>query len=382
MELVTVAWLAIVAGVAGVAYPYVGYPALLALIAGPRERPTEDEFTEWPAVTMVVAAHNEAGVIEAKLANTAAIDYPGQFDCLVVSDSTDETDDVVRSHGGERVRLLELSERRGKSHALNRAVDATDSDILVFSDANTMYEADAVRHLVGPLVDSAVGCTTGQLRLTDPGGETSESAYWRYELWLRRLEARFGTTVSINGGCLALRRADFEPLPENALTDDFVVALQQLAAHRRVVYVPEARTTEETTGGLWSEFDRRVRIGAGNYQTLGWFAGTLHPRYGITAVQFLSHKVCRWLVPGLLLAIVGLTAGLVLVAPSTAAVALAAVELSAAAVALVGAASSRARRLAAFRLPAYVLVMQLAFAVGFVRFLRGPTTDIWGSTRS
>lgn len=382
MVIEVVLWGGVVCCLLAVGYTYLGYPLLLTAVTRGREPPGYETAEEWPSVAMVIAAHNEETVISKKLENVAATDYPGPFECMVVSDSTDGTDDVVREQGGQRVSLLSLSERRGKSYALNQAVARTDADVIVFSDANTMYEPDAVRELVAPFGDSGVGCTTGRLTLYDSAGETAESGYWRYELLLRRMESRLGTTVGINGGVLAIRREDYDPLPESALTDDFVVAVRQLVAGQRVVYVPSATAAEETTGGLWTEFDRRVRIGTGNYQTLAWYPALLSPSKGIVALQYVSHKVLRWVAPGILLSLMALSLALVAVSGSIPAVGLLGLELFGGGLALLGSASERARRTAVVRYPAYFLVMNLAFAVGFVRFLAGPSVDVWKATRS
>lgn len=391
---------ALVAGLTTLVYTYVGYPLLLAVLsvvdgsdssdddpgtrrdADPPDADADaDAFA--PSVTMVVAAHNEEDVVEEKLDNTRAIEYDGAFECIVVSDSTDRTDDLVRRHAGPDTRLLALDERRGKSHALNRAVEEADGDVLVFSDANTMYEPDAVAELVAPLADDSVGCTTGSLRLVDEEGSTTESAYWKYELTIRKLESKLGTTVSVNGGMLALRREEYRHLPEQALADDLVVALQQAAAGRRVVFAEDARGTERTTGDLWSEYDRRVRIGAGNYQALAWFRELLDPRNGVVALEFASHKALRWCMPAVLLATLVANVTVVVLAPSAPAAALLGAQLSCYGLAGVGMASERARSSSSLvALPAYFLSMNLAFAAGFRKFLSGPGVEVWKSTRS
>lgn len=382
---VALAAVVLVVGLALLAYEFVGYPLVLLALAlagvGPDDPLPGPSPRYRPSVTMVVPAHNEAAVIERKLANVAATEYGGPFECLVVSDSTDGTDALVDEHAGPNTRLLSLPERRGKSAAVNAAVEAASGDVLVFSDANTMYDPDALARLVAPLADPAVGCVTGRLDLADESGRTTEGAYWRYELALRRLEARLGTTVSVNGGVLALRRDEFEPLPERALTDDHVLALRRALAGRRVVYAPDARATERPAGDLRGEYDRRVRIGAGNYQVLGWFRGLLDPRRGVVALQFASHKALRWLTPAVLAAVLAATLALLVLAPSPAVLAVAAAQGGCYAVALVGLASARARRHPLVAAPAYFLAMNLGFVAGFLAYLAGPTVRVWKPTR-
>ncbi|WP_435156884.1 glycosyltransferase family 2 protein [Haladaptatus sp. DFWS20] len=342
----------------------------------------EENYPDFrPSVTMIVAAHNEESIMQEKLENTRAIEYDGQFDCIIVSDSTDKTDTIVEQHAGTRTRLLSLEERRGKSYALNQAVAEATGDVLVFSDANTMYDSDAIIELVAPLADDAVGLTTGSLRLVDAEGKSTESSYWKYELGIRKLESKLGTTVSANGGMLALRRNNFDQIPEAALTDDFIVVLQQAMSGRRIVFVDSAKATEETTGNLWQEYRRRIRIGAGNYQSLVWYRSLLSPRHGLIAFEFFSHKVCRWCLPAVLLLVLLSNAVLATLIPSFLATTLLVGQLACYGAAVVGMASPRARSSALFGIPAYFLSMNLAFASGFVRFLSGTSIDIWTSTR-
>lgn len=402
--------LAFLAGLAALVYTYVGYPLLLVVLTVVQDSNARDDLATCRAdstnsnstpsdasttmstlhdaaestqsVTMVVAAHNEEDVIEEKLENTRAIEYNGEFECIIVSDSTDRTDALVERHAGPSTRLLTLDERRGKSHALNRAVKKANGDVFVFSDANTMYEPDAVSELVAPLADESVGCTTGSLQLVDEDGSTTESAYWRYELKIRKLESQLGTTVSVNGGMLALRSEDYQHIPEQAFADDLIVALQQAAAGRRIVFAEDARGTEQTTGDLWNEYDRRVRIGAGNYQVLTWFHELLDPRNGVVALEFASHKALRWCMPAILLAVLVANVTIVLLAPSASTTALLGAQLACYGLAGVGMADERARSASALiSLPAYFLSMNLAFAVGFRKFLSGPSIDDWKSTR-
>jgi len=380
--LAALCWALLLGGLALLGYTYLGYPVLLTGLGhlSASSRPSSVEEGDPPSVTMLVPVHNEAGVIERKVENTRAIEYPGQFECLFVSDSTDETDALLRESIGPSMDLLALEERRGKSHAINRGLEEVDSEVVVFSDANTMYEPDAVTELVGPLADPDVGCVTGRLRLVDAAGETAESAYWRYELRLRALESRLGSTVSVNGGLMALRRADVDPLPESALTDDQVLALRQLRAGRSVVYQPDAVATETTTGSLAAEFDRRVRIGAGNYQTLAWFADLLDPRRGFVAVSFFSHKVLRWVAPWLLVLVLAASVALVAVEGGPVPLAVLALQVACYAAALLGLGSATARQIRPIRVPAYFFSMNVALGVGCLHFLRGPTTSIWTET--
>lgn len=364
-------------------YTYIGYPLLLVILTRFVRYEAQADESYTPSVSMIVAANNEEAIIKQKLENVRKTAYEGAFECIVVSDSTDNTDALTERYSDERTRLISLAERRGKSHAINRAVNQATGSVLVLSDANTMYDANAISELVRPLADRSVGCTTGKIRLVDDCGDTTESAYWRYELWLRWLESLLGSTVSTNGGMVALRRGEFASLPESALSDDLVLTLGRIADGRRVVYVPEALATESTTGDLWSEYRRRVRIGAGNYQALFWFKGLLNPMRtrNFDVLEFLSHKVLRWAVPAILPIVLLSNLWIVMEVSDTPFLGLFGVQLVCYSLALIGMFSSRARESRIIRIPAYFLVMNVAFAVGFRSFLDGPSIDIWQSTR-
>lgn len=360
-------------------YGYIGYPILLVGLS-PRLDSEDDVAAAetWnPSVAMIVPVYNEADVIVEKIRNTSNITYSGSFECIIVSDSNDRTDDLVKDHQDDNTRLIQLSTRRGKSHAINTAVEAVDTDVLVFSDANTMYEPDAVEKLVRPLSRSSVGCTTGQLKYHESSGSDGESVYWKYELFLRHLESHLGTTVSINGGMLAMRTSDFSPLPENSFTDDFILAMRQALAGRRIVYVPEAVGYESTADDLLDEYHRHVRIGVGNFQTLFSFWRLLDPRRGYLALQFFSHKVLRWIMPGVLLVVFIVTAiGMVstdrLIFPI-----LLGIQFVGYGVALAGVSNEWIRRFRLIRLVTYFVVMNVALGIGFHYYLRGPSIDIW-----
>lgn len=384
MNIVILLILVLSVAVFAIWYTYAGYPLILLLwqYLSSNGSPTFDRATDHsPSVSMVVPAHNEEAVIESKIQNIAEIEYDGQIEAVVVSDSTDETDSIVESASDSRTSLVSLDERRGKSAAINAGVEATRGDIIVFSDANTMYEPTAVQRLIAPLVADEVGCTTGSLRLIDEFGKTTESSYWKYELRLRRLESTLGTTVSTNGGVMAMKRESFERIPESVVNDDLFLTLREHLRGNRVLYVEGARATERTTGDVWSEYNRRVRIGTGNYQALRYFGGLLDPRRGVSAFEFVSHKLLRWLVPVLLavafvsnVLLVTLTQGPLVTLPLAA-------QISCYLFAVLGAVDDRFRQYRIFSVPSYFLLMNVALATGALRIITGEVDGIWQATR-
>lgn len=281
-------------------YVYAGYPWLLALLVRVRGARRIEQRDITPTVTLIVSAFNEAHVIREKIENSLALDYPaGAFDVLVVSDASDDgTDDVVREYAGRGVSLHRQESREGKTAGLNAAIGKARGEILVFSDANSMYDRMALRKLVQNFADPAVGCVTGESRYID--GQTStadagERTYWDYESRIKRLESALGSAVGADGAIYAIRRSLWKPLPKAAI-NDFLNPLQITAAGWRNVYEPEAVCFEQTAGSVDREFRRRVRIVSRSWRALYEVPRVLNPfAVGLFALAVLSHKVLRWL---------------------------------------------------------------------------------------
>jgi len=282
------------------AYVIVGYPLLLQLIVRVRgERPIRRADIT-PPVTLVISAYNEADVIRDKLENALALDYPAELlEIVVVSDCSDDgTDELVRSFASRGVTLARMSERRGKTAGLNVAVPALRGDIVVFSDANAIYERDALVKLVRNFADPSVGYVTGEARYLKSGeavADVGERAYWNYEIQMKRLETQLGSMVGGDGAIYAIRRSLWRSLPEDAI-NDFLNPLQIVAAGWRGVYEPEAVCWEETGGGVRLEYRRRVRIVSRSWRAVFQAPGVLNPfKVGLFAWSLWSHKVLRWL---------------------------------------------------------------------------------------
>ena len=365
------------------AQTYFLYPLWLLLLA--RLRPGWHDLSpgtpdEWPSVSLVVAAHDEAGCIGEKLENSLALDYPpGQLEVLIGSDgSTDGTDAVVRAHPDPRVRLF-AGPRAGKTSVLNRCIPAARGELVVLSDANTRIEPGALKALARHFDDPEVGAVCGRLQLYNPTrAEYEESAYWKYESWLKALEGTQGAVVGANGGLYAIRRALFTALPSSTIVDDFVIALRLLDQGYQVLYEPEALASEETTEDYGREFGRRARIAAGNFQSLGLVPGLLSPMRGFPAFAFWSHKVLRWCAPGLMLLALAANAALLAVPFYRGTMAVQVAFYGLAALGRVAVGPSVVRRVSGVAY--YFVTMNLAIAVGFWRFLRHSQAAAWERT--
>src|SRR5436189_643652 len=252
------------ASTALLAYVIVGYPLLLQLIVWLRGARPIRRSDVTPHVSFVISAYNEADVIRDKIHNALALDYPAEaLEIVVISDCSDDgTDEIVREFASRGVKLARMSERGGKTAGLNATVPTLTGDIVVFSDANALYERDALRKLVRNFGDETVGYVTGEARYLKnraAAADVGERAYWNYEIQMKRLETSLGSMVGGDGAIYAIRKALWQSLPEDAI-NDFLNPLQIVAAGWRGVYEPEAVCWEETGGGIRNEYKRRVRI--------------------------------------------------------------------------------------------------------------------------
>lgn len=301
-----------------VAQTYVLYPAVLFvaygtaqlrrdcryLARGAERRCRELHDAALPAVSVVIPAHNEERVLPAKLANLAQLDYPAdRLEVVFVSDgSTDRTNELLDRAQDPRVRVVHMPVRSGKSLALNRGVASARHDVLVFSDAATLFAPDAVRKLVRHFTRDRVGVACGALRFQGNAEfQQTEGVYWRYEKALRVMESRLGATLTASGAIYALRRAAWQPLAPDVMIDDFVVPFNARRLGYQVVFDPEAAATEFAEASVADEFGRRVRLAVGSFRALGQLARVRLDAF--TALAFFSHKLLRWVLPFLMLAL-------------------------------------------------------------------------------
>jgi cellulose synthase/poly-beta-1,6-N-acetylglucosamine synthase-like glycosyltransferase len=333
-----------------------------------------------PFVSLVFAAHNEAPVIWEKMRNCQLLDYPkDRLEILVGCDGCqDETASLIRGMALPNVRVFEFGERCGKPGTLNKLVPLAVGEILVFSDANTMFLPGSIQSIVRHFSTGKVGCVCGELKLVAAnGGSAPEGMYWRYESFLKFLESRLNMLVGANGGIFAIRSALYAPLPPGTITDDFLISMSVRARGWRAMYDPEAVGCEETAS-LSQEFRRRVRIGAGNLHALRYTWRLLAPTAGLVSFSYWSHKVCRWLVPFTLL---NALLSAILLADEMLYALCAAAGLSLAGMGLVGYyCELRKIHNRLFSLPYYFLAMNLALLLGFVSYLFGRQRGIWKPT--
>ena len=279
------------------AWVYAGYPLLLLALAAARPRPVRAAPVT-PAVTILIPAHNEEGVIADKLANCRALDYPpDRLEVLVVSDgSTDGTERIAAAHPG--VRLLSVP-RGGKAAALNAGAAQATGEVLVLTDADAMLDAQSLGNLVAPFADPEVGGVCGNKRQRPRENDATaggDGLYWRYEQWQKRLEAAFGSVYAADGSLYAIRRELFVPIADAAQADDIAVSARIPAQGRRLAFAPGAVAWEQGPSGAGSEFARKVRVTNHSLRAVLGLGPVLWTR-GLYSLQLVSHKLLRHLAP-------------------------------------------------------------------------------------
>lgn len=379
---------------AAVAYNYAGYPIyllvcsfcsqgysdLIFLCRRKSRRGDESGFTK-PRIAIVIAAYNEETVIEDRVKNALALNYPEELcEILIGLDSpTDRSADVLRQFESDRVRVFHFPERRGKLRVICDLVQRTSAEILVFTDANTHFQPNCVEKLVRHFSNLRVGVVSGEeLRASGKGVEpAAEGVYWKYESALKILESRLGCLHSANGGVYAIRRELFHPRPD-FIVEDFQIPLAVRFDGHLVIYDPEAISVEEIAPTLAAQFERRVRIAAGNFQTLFSFPSYLNPLKGTPAFAYWSHRVLRWVTPLMLILALVCSAALVRV---NAYQWMFVLQTSFWLLALLGYwRKTRNKSIGVCRMPLYFCSMNCAIVLGFFRYLRGLQSVAWKPT--
>lgn len=283
-------------------YALAGYPLCLWAVSRFRNRPhRRGDFT--PAISIIIAAHNEAFGIANKIANCLALTYPAdKLEIIIASDgSNDGTPDIVRSFSSRGVMLVEIPERRGKQFAQLQARNAARGEILVFTDAGVELDPGALQIIAANFADPEVGCVSSEDQIVKRPGFKGEQSYVGFEMWLRRLESRIGSLVTASGSFFAARHSVCEPWHTDK-TSDFFVVLNTVQAGMRAVVDPASIGYYGLTRSDKGELQRKVRTIVNGLDVFFMHAALLNPfRYGLFSWQLVSHKLFRWLVPAAML---------------------------------------------------------------------------------
>jgi cellulose synthase/poly-beta-1,6-N-acetylglucosamine synthase-like glycosyltransferase len=377
-----------------VSYTYILYPAILLLAyalaqarsdlaylaGGRRDRRTQTPASaSLPGISFIVPARNEEKCLEAKLRNIEELDYPAEkMEVVMVSDgSTDRTAEILQSVNDPRFRILLLERREGKANALNRGVALASREILVFSDAATIFAPSSVQKMVRHFTDPRVGAVCGALQFRNAGeSAATEGVYWKYESMMRLMEARLGATLNASGAIYAVRADCFTPLPPSTILDDLMIPMNVRKHGRAILYDPEAVAMESAPETVSGEFARRVRIATGSFRALPELLR--NPPRGFTLLAFLSHKLLRWVLPFVLIAL-ALSNLLLLHLPFYRFVCVAQAAFYCCGLAGM-VLRERLLRIRFALLPYFLLAMNFAFLVGFFKSLTDRKEAVWAQT--
>jgi len=291
-------------------HSYLIYPFSLILISIFKKKPNNNKTELLPTVSILISAFNEEKVIKERINNLKQLNYDfSKLEVLVGSDcSNDRTVEILNelSKKFNWLVLKDFKERRGKAAVLNDLANESKNDVLVFTDANTKFNADALIELVNQFDNETTGGVCGRLILDEPSDEFNqinrERLYWKYETYLKKHEGRLGILVGANGGIFAIRKKLFKNFPVNeAVTDDLYQTLSVLNQGYKFYYAYNSNAVEKISKELKTEFKRKIRFAATNFQTLKIFRGLLFNKNILLSYAFWSHKVLRWLVPIMLI---------------------------------------------------------------------------------
>lgn len=368
--------------VALVVFAYFGYPLAMALLARLRPRPVRVQEA-FPHIDVLLAVHNGAHELPAKLDNLLALDYPpASLRINVVCDGcTDDTERIARSADPTRVRVFAFDERRGKSACIGEVVPMLDADVVLFTDVRQRVDPSAARALVAALADPSVGAASGELILeAHHGYGRGVDAYWRYEKAIRRLESASGSLVGATGALYAARRALVPAVPGGLVLDDMWIPLGIAAAGYRTVFVPEALAFDRTPDDPAVEERRKRRTLAGNFQLLHLQPALAIPFAHPLAMRLWGHKWLRLLAPWMLAVALLVNIALALrggmIYP-----ALLTLQLGGYATALLGLWWPALMGLLPVRLAAAFLSLNTSAMLALADYLRNPNAHLWQTTR-
>jgi len=382
-------------------YTYFGYLILLSVISGFKKQKIAVYGKHTPRASFIIAAYNEERTIKEKIEATLRLDYPkDKLEIIVASDaSSDKTDEIVRDYAGQGVKLIRNDTRGGKTVAQNLAVKEAEGEVLIFSDATTVYKKDALRKLVRHFSDELVGCVGGEEvfkrsvyggRLTVDGKEKSSvdekditeeaSFFWTYETLLRRKESEISTMIGVSGCIFAIRKELYEEL-DDGLIEDFTLPLKVISKGYKVVCEEEAIAYERSADDTGTELARKTRIVTGGMNVVLNMKHLLNPfKYPFTSFALVSHKILRWLSPFFMIAL--FLSSLYLMEENRLYFAAYVLQLIFYLTGLLGNFTKESSvNPKPVRIIYHFCVMNLAAIFGLVKFLQGERKTIWETVR-
>lgn len=366
-------------------YSFIGYGIILYILVffkkrfGKINKPAA--FFQ-PEVTLVVPCYNEADIIAEKIANSLQLDYPAdKLKLVFITDgSTDNSAEVLEAY--PNIEHLHIARRGGKTAAENRAMEHISTPYVIFSDANTLVNTDAVKNMIRHFANPKVGCVAGEKRImtlkSAVASAAGEGIYWKYESFLKKLDSELYSAVGAAGELVAFKTDLYEKMPEDTILDDFIQSMLIASKGYKIIYEPEAYAMETAAASVKEELKRKVRICAGGWQSIVTLSGRLKAtKYPTLYFQYISHRVLRWTVNPLLL-IIMLTVSFQLAFTSKVYLVLFAAQTCFYLVACMGyILETKKLRVKALFVPYYFCIMNYAVVAGFIRHIKGSQSAVW-----
>ena len=305
-------------------YTYIGYGMLLyvmvlikRLFCKTSQAPILPDDDQLPDVTLMICAYNEEDIIREKMENIRQIDYPADKFCVmwVTDGSNDGSNDLLKQY--PEVTLVYSPERKGKAMAMQHGLKVNKAEYVVFTDANTMLNANAIREIVRQFMKPNVSCVSGEKRVAartnDQIAAEGEGLYWKYESTLKQWDSDLYSAMGAAGELFAVKMSDYREAPTNALLDDFMMSMLIVKDGHRIAYTSEAYAMEYGSANMYEESKRKRRIAAGGLQSIWWLRSLMNPlKYPVVSFLFISHRVLRWsITPFTMLALIPLNIALV-----------------------------------------------------------------------
>jgi len=374
-------------------YAFIGYGLVLFVLVklrrffmGKRSIGTGSETT-LPTCTLIVAAYDEEAFIEEKIKNTLALNYPkDKISFLFITDgSTDDTPKIIS--GYPIIKLMHSLNRRGKIAAVQRAIAKVTTEVMVFTDANTFLNPDALIKLCRHYTDPKVGAVAGEKRVhidATSDATAGEGFYWKYESKLKEWDSELNTVVGAAGELFSIKTALYQSVHPKSIIDDFMISMLIARKGYRIVYEPEAYATETSSANIKEELKRKIRIAAGGLQSIIWLKSLLLPfKQPLLSFQYISHRVLRWtVVPFLMIA--AFILNIVIVAQTHLLIyqLILAAQVLFYTLALLGWLMEKQQvRVKALFIPYYFGVMNYAVIAGIFRYLFGEQSAAWEKSK-
>lgn len=375
-------------------YAYLGYGIVLfgliklKRLFTPKPAPPSVNEDDWPAVTFMVAAYNEARWIKDKIQNCLDFDYPANkiYFFFVTDGSDDETPDLIKNYDlpeGVQLQLFHRPERRGKIAAVDRVMEFVKTPIVIYTDANTFVNPMAVRNIVRHYQNPKVGAVAGEKRIQlsqkDEASSAGEGIYWKYESQLKKWDSELYSVVGAAGELFSIRVDLFESVPQDTVIEDFYMTLRIAQKGYRVIYEPDAYAVESSSASVGEELKRKIRIAAGGLQAISRLLPLLNFfKYGILSFQYISHRVLRWTLAPLALPLILLINIYLALQGIPFYQILLVLQIGFYVLAAIGYLMERRKlKFKAFFIPYYFCMMNYAVFRGFGRFVKGSQSVVW-----